>query len=71
MLPLRGVWIAHRIRTNFGRAGDLPNVITPTPNLKSIDVKVRLWRRVEVSCFSTTKADAINTAKPCWSASII
>jgi len=23
------------------------------------------WRRVEVSCFSTTTADAINTAKPC------
>jgi len=28
MLPLGGVSTAHRIRTNFGKAGDLPNVIT-------------------------------------------
>jgi len=31
---------------------------------KSIDIKLCLWRRVEVSCFSTTTADAINAAKP-------
>jgi len=57
--------VTHRIRTKFGRAGNLPNV---TPNLKSIDTKLCLWRRVEVSCFSTTTADAINTAKPCRAA---
>jgi len=28
MLPPRGVSIAHRIQTKFGRAGNLPNVIT-------------------------------------------
>jgi len=39
--------------------------LSPTPNFKSIDIKLWLWRRVEVSCFSTTSADAINTAKPC------
>jgi len=27
MLPARGVSTAHRIRTTFGRAGDLSNVI--------------------------------------------
>jgi len=32
-----------------------------TPNVKSIDIKVCLRRMVEVSCFSTTTADAINT----------
>jgi len=36
---------------------------SPTPNLKSIDIKLCLWRRIEVSCFSTTTADAINTAR--------
>jgi len=34
-----------------------------TPNVKSIEIKLCLWRKVEVSCFSTTTADAINTAK--------
>jgi len=29
-LPPRGVSTAHRTRTNFGRAGHLPNVITHT-----------------------------------------
>jgi len=38
------------------------------PNLKLINIKLCLWRRVEVSCFSTTTADAINTAKPCRAA---
>jgi len=33
------------------------------PNVKSIDIKLSLWRRVEVSCFSTT-TDEINTTKP-------
>jgi len=39
-----------------------------SPNVKSIDIKLCLWRRVEASCFSTTMADAINTAKPCRAA---
>jgi len=41
---------------NFVRVGDLRIYITlsPTPNLKSIDIKLCLWRWVEVSCFSTT-----------------
>jgi len=42
--------------------------LSPTPNLKSIDIQLCLWRRVEVSRFSTTTADAINTAKPCRAA---
>jgi len=62
MLPPRGVSTAYRTRTNFVRAGNLPNVI------KSLDIKLCLWRRVEVSCFSTTTADAINTARPCRAA---
>jgi len=36
-----------------------------TPNVKSIDMKLCLLRIVEVSDFSSTTADAINTAKPC------
>jgi len=28
MLPARGVSTAHRTRTNFGKAGNLSNVIT-------------------------------------------
>jgi len=69
MLPPRGVSTAHRTRTNFVRAGNLANVlISLTPNIKSIDIKLCLWRMVEVSCFSTTTADAINTAKPCQAA---
>jgi len=39
-----------------------------TPNFKSIEIKLCLWRSVEVLCFSTTEADAINTAKPCRAA---
>jgi len=39
--------------------------LSPTPNLKSIDIKLWLWQRVKVLCFCTTTADAINTAKPC------
>jgi len=42
--------------------------LSPSPNVKSIDIKVWLWRRVEVSCFSTTTADAIKTDKPCRAA---
>jgi len=38
------------------------------PNVKSIDIKLCLWQSVEASCFSTTTADAINTARPCWAA---
>jgi len=63
MLTPRGVSTAHRTRTKFGRAGNLLNVITHG-NFKSIEIQLCLWRRVEVSCFSTTEADAINTAKP-------
>jgi len=33
-----------------------------TPNFKSIEIQLCLWRRVEVSCLSITTADAINTA---------
>jgi len=42
--------------------------LSPTPNLKSIDIKLCLRRRVEVSCFSTTTSDAINTTKTCRAA---
>jgi len=59
MLSPRGVSTAHRIQTKFGRSGNLPNVITH-------EIKLCHWRRVEVSsCFSTTTADAINTANSC------
>jgi len=40
-------------------------ILSPTLNLYSLDIKLCLWRRVEVSCFITTTADAINKAKPC------
>jgi len=36
MLPPRGVWTAHLIRAKFGRAGNLPNVITHPRNLSKI-----------------------------------
>jgi len=65
MLPPRGISAAHRTRTNFVRVGDLPNVITHAKfeiNWYEIDIKH------EVSYFSTTTADAINTAKPCRAA---
>jgi len=61
MLPPRGVSTAHQTQTNFVRVGDLPNVITHA----KFEIS---WRRVEVSCFSTTTADAINSAKPCRAA---
>jgi len=65
MLPPRGVSTAHRIRTKFGRADNLSNLIT--------HAKCQInWYKIvplaEVSCFSTTTADAINTAKPCRAA---
>jgi len=54
----RGVSTTYRTQTNVGRAGDLPNP-------RQIWNKcIYNWRRVEVSCFSTITADAINTAKP-------
>jgi len=49
---------------NFGRAGDLPNVITHA-KCQINWYKLSLRLRVEVSWFSTTTADAITTAKPC------
>jgi len=64
MLTPRGVSIAHWTRTKFGRAGNLSNVITHAKF--QIDWnKIVPLTKVEVSCFSTTEADAINTAKPC------
>jgi len=42
--------------------------LSPTPNLKSIDIKLWLWRRFEVLCVSTTTANSINTTKPCRAA---
>jgi len=42
--------------------------LSHTPHLKSPDIRLWLWRRVEVSCVSSTTADAINTAKPCLAA---
>jgi len=73
VLPPRGISSAYRIRTKFDRAGNLPNVITHA-KCKSIKINFWVWRRVEVSCFCITTADAINTAKPCrpgclWSVS--
>jgi len=67
MLPPRGVSTANGTLTNFVRAGNLPNVITHAKC--QIDCyKIVPWRMVELSCFSTTTADAINTAKPCRAA---
>jgi len=52
MLLPRGVSTAQWIRNNFGRAGDLPNVITHA--------------KCEINWYQiVTTADAINTAKPC------
>jgi len=67
MLTPRVVSTAHRTQTNFVRVGDLPNVITHA-KFEINWFKIVPWRRVEVSCFSTTMADAINTAKPCRAA---
>jgi len=64
MLPPHGVLAAHQTRTNFVRVGDLPDIITHA-KFEINWYKMCLWRSVEVSCFSTTTADAINTAKPC------
>jgi len=64
MLPSHGGSTAHRIRTKFDRTVTSLTE-SPTPNFKSINIKLYLWRRVEFSCFSTTTVDAINTAKPC------
>jgi len=63
MMPPRGCSSASRTQTKFGMAGNLPNVITHA-KFEINWYKLYLWRKVEVSCFSTTTADAINTAKP-------
>jgi len=52
-------------RPFIGSEPNLAGLVTfltssPTPNLKLIDIKLCLWRRVEVSYFSST-----NMAKPC------
>jgi len=67
MMPPRGVSTSHRIQTKFGRTGNFLT-LSPTPNIKSFEIKLWLWRRVEVSCFRTSTAHAINTAKPCRAA---
>jgi len=66
MLPPRGVSTTHWTQSNFGRAGDLPNIITDAKfeiNWYKIVTLAKGWR--QVSCFSTTTSAAINTAKPC------
>jgi len=65
MLPPLGVSTDYRILTKFGRAGDLPNVITHAKFEINSYKNVTLAKFVEVSCFSTTPAGAINTTKPC------
>jgi len=67
MLPPRGVSTAHRTRTNFGRAGDLPNVITHAK------CQIKWYKIVNLAkgwsfMLYITKADAINTATPCRAA---
>jgi len=62
---MRVTHTAHRTRTNFVRVGDLPNLIT---HAKFEINWYKIMRRFEVLCFSTTTADAINTAKPCRAA---
>jgi len=66
MFTPRGVSYAYRTRTNFVRVGDLPNVITRAKF--EINWYKIVQGRIEVSCFSTTTADDINTAKPCLTA---
>jgi len=72
--PVVPTWCLDRswVRTKFGWAAWWPpNVIThPKYDIDigkycQIDIKLWLWRRIEITCFSTTTADAINTAKPC------
>jgi len=62
MLPSRGGSTTHRTRTKFGSGGASypPKVITHVKFPIKIDIKLCLWRRVDVSCFSTTAVDAIN-----------
>jgi len=43
-------------------------VLLPTGHDVIIYNKLWIWQRVEVQCFSTTTADAINMAKPCRAA---
>jgi len=67
MLPPRGVTTAHRTRTIFGRVGYLPHVITHAKfeiNWYKIVTLAKGWSFM----FSTTTADAINTAKLCRAA---
>jgi len=65
MLPPRGVSTAHRTRTNFVGAGNLPNAITHAK------CQIDWYKIVPLTkgwCFSITTADAINTAKLCRAA---
>jgi len=67
MLTPRGVLTAHQTQTKFGRAGNLSNFITQAKfqiDWNKIVPLAKCW----ISCFSSTEADAINTAKPCRAA---
>jgi len=63
MLPPSGVLTANWIQTKFGRAGNLPNVITHA-KFQSDWNKIVTLAKGWSFMFSTTEADAINTAKP-------
>jgi len=67
MLPPRGASTANLIQTKFCRADNLSNVITHAKfqiDWNKIVTLAKGWS----ACFSTTEADAINTAKPCRAA---
>jgi len=67
MLHPRGGMTYHRTRTKFGGAGNLRNVITHAKfeiNWYQIVPLAKGWNFL----FSTTTADAINTAQPCQAA---
>jgi len=67
MLLPYGVSTAHRTRTKFDRASNLRNVITHAKfqiDWNKIVPLAKGWSFM----FSTTEADAINTAKPCRAA---
>jgi len=68
MLPPRGVSTAHWTRTNFVRAGNLPNVITHAKcqiDWYKIVPLANGWSFMFQHYYT---GDAINTAKPCRAA---
>jgi len=62
MLPPRGGSTAQQIRTNFGRADNILNVITHAKYEISWYKTVPLAKGWSYMLISTTTADAINTA---------